>query len=202
MGFLKDFLFGSDTTKDAFKLNQANIMAGVQALQAAGEEGLPLLREISPFLAAAFTKAEQPLTQGFAQARQAANMGRGTGQAQAQEAFQMQAAQANVGNQYNTSLRQQQHAQLAQMLQKGVMYSEAATGQRLGDLFMKEGLAKTDLRRTGALAQADAKAAVPQYMRDLAEAEAAMRGGITYQGSTTSGLISQVLSAWAGGGFK
>ena len=49
----------------------------------------------------------------------------------------------------------------------------------------------------GALAQADAMGKVPEYIGMLGQAEAQMRGGITYQGTSSEGAFGSIVQGIA-----
>jgi len=203
--YIKDFLFGSDSTQQAFELNQQNIAAGIAALQHAGSEGLPLLEAIAPFLGAEFARAEATLTPHFDKARQALFGGRVASAAMAERGFKEALAQTEMGaysrGLQGTSIAAQAKGQAAQQMQLTAQQGEAQYGEQMAGLYAQEGSQKAGLITQGAQAQAGAKAAVPAYMAQLATAEAKMRGGISYEGSTTEGLIPGVLKAWATSGF-
>ena len=207
MGFsLTDMLFGSDSTEEAFRLNQENIAAGVAALQSAGKEGLPLLQAIAPFLGKEFARAEATLTPHFDKARQALFGSRIASAAMAERGMKEALAQTTMGayskGLQGTSLEAAAKGQAMQQGQFAAQQGEAQYGQQIAGLYTQEGTAKAGLIAQGAQAQAGAMGAVPAYMAQLAEAEAAMRGGITYKGSKSKGLVQGVLEAWAGGGFQ
>ena len=201
--FLKDFLFGSDSTQQAFELNQQNIAAGIAALQHAGREGLPLLEAIAPFLGAEFARAEATLTPHFDQARQALFAGRVASAAAAERGMKEALAQTEMGaysrGLQGTSIAAQAKGQAAQQMQYASQQGEAQYGEQMAGLYAQEGSQKAGLITQGAQAQAGAKAAVPAYMAQLATAEAQMRGGISYQGAATQGLLGTGLSALAKG---
>ena len=203
MGFLKDFLFGSDSSEEAFRLNQENIAAGVAALQHAGREGLPLLEAIAPFLGQEFARAEATLTPHFNQARQALFAGRVASAAAAERGMKEALAKTEMGayssGLQGTSLAAQARGQAAQQMQLTAQQGEAQYGQQIAGLHAQEGTTKAGLIAQGAQAQAGAKAAVPAYMAQLAQAEASMRGNISYQGAATQGLLGAGLSAFAKG---
>ena len=98
-----------------------------------------------------------------------------------------------------TSLAAQARGQAAQQMQLTAQQGEAQYGQQIAGLHAQEGTTKAGLIAQGAQAQAGAKAAVPAYMAQLAQAEANMRGGISYQGAATQGLLGAGLSAFAKG---
>lgn len=201
MGFLKDFLFGSDSSEEAFRLNQENIAAGVAALQSAGEEGLPLLEAIAPFLGAEFARAEATLTPHFDQARQALFSGRVASAAMAERGMKEALATTTMGaygkGLQGTSIEGQARGQAMQQAQLTAQQGEAQYGQQIAGLYAQEGTQKAGLIAQGAQAQAGAKAAVPAYMAQLAQAEANMRGGISYQGAATEGFLGKAASAFA-----
>lgn len=196
-----DWLFGSDSSEEAFRLNQENIAAGVAALQTAGVEGLPLLEAIAPFIGQEFARAQATLTPYFTEARQALFAGRIASAAVGERAAEQGLATARMGSYatglQGTSLAQQAKGQAAQQAQLASQAGEAAYGQQIASLATQEAGARAGLIAQGAMGQADAMAAVPQYMGMLAQAEAQMRGGISYQGTSSSGALGGLVSAGA-----